>query len=401
MHFAIKQMLLALCTFASVSGFAAPFLERHSAAQPRTSAVKLVANSQRTRREQLLRELEAPIEQRAPEGAAEDDPAAPLALAACRAGDARKAYDVTALRVSHLTSATNFFVNMVGRSKAQINAIVKNVEDELQDEFGRRCHRQGKALGGWVCLDYDSVVVNIFSEEQREFYSLDRFWAAAQPLDLSGVLVPNLASEAEVEATSEDEDDWEMDDDWDLGDDDVWSLDDADADSDDVSAVAFDFTPTPEPEGGSAVDEGTAAADEVRASNGALDPEDPFAAFDSEEVMQVEEVPEVVIATAEEEEAAAVAAAERMDRDDDDADWALGDETLRAVVEAAELGASSSLSADDATDESGGAANGPGGWRSMMKEDGWSDEELEAELLSFDIEDDDGDGDAAEDRLLN
>jgi len=118
--------------------------------------------------------------------------------------------------------------------------------------------------------------------------------------------------------------------------------------------------------------------------------------------MQVEEVAEVAMATAEEEEAAAAAAAERMDSDadgEDDADWALGDENLRAVVEAAELGASSSLSADDATGEPGGA-DGPGGWRSMMKEDGWSDEELEAELLSLDLDDDDTDADAAEDRLL-
>lgn len=74
---------------------------------------------------------------RAPVGAPEDDPSAPLALAAVRAADALKARDIVALRVGHLTSATNFFVNAVGGSKAQINAIVKNIEDELTQQFGR------------------------------------------------------------------------------------------------------------------------------------------------------------------------------------------------------------------------------------------------------------------------
>lgn len=119
------------------------------------------------------------------------------------------------MRVSHLTSATNFFVNMVGRSKAQINAIVKNIEDAVDEEHGRRPYRQGRAMGGWVCLDFDSVVVNVFSEEQREYYALDKFWSAGQPLDLSGVLTPNAPEELADEQVELD--DWELDDeDWSL-----------------------------------------------------------------------------------------------------------------------------------------------------------------------------------------
>ena len=119
------------------------------------------------------------------------------------------------MRVSHLTSATNFFVNMVGRSKAQINAIVKNIEDAVDEEHGRRPYRQGRAMGGWVCLDFDSVVVNVFSEEQREYYALDKFWSAGQPLDLSGVLTPNAPEEPADDQVELD--DWELDDeDWSL-----------------------------------------------------------------------------------------------------------------------------------------------------------------------------------------
>jgi len=58
--------------------------------------------------------------------------------------------------------------------------------------------------------------------------------------------------------------------------------------------------------------------------------------------------------------------------DDDDADWALGDEQLRAMVERAEqLAAPSPPSTAAAGSEDGSA----GDWRAMMAEDGWDDVE--------------------------
>ena len=79
---------------------------------------------------------------------------------------------MSALRVGHLTAATNYFVNMVGSSKAQINAIIKSVEDDAEEAGYRVGKRQGTAVSGWVCLDFDDVVVNVFSEEQVSFNTL-------------------------------------------------------------------------------------------------------------------------------------------------------------------------------------------------------------------------------------
>ena len=169
------------------------------------------------RREQLVKDMDQQARRREPDGPWEEDPSTPLALACVRAGDARKARDVSALRVGHLTSAANFFVNMVGGSKAQIEAIVKTVEDDAAENFARVGKRQGKATSGWVCLDFDDVVVNIFSEQQRDFYQLDKFWGAAEFIDLTEILIPNLAPAGEERAEGDV-------DEWLLGDDDDWSL---------------------------------------------------------------------------------------------------------------------------------------------------------------------------------
>ena len=184
-------------------------------------------SSRKSRRAHLTREMElptAPADPNPPDPM--DDPSTDMALAVVRAGDVRKARDITALRVGHLTSAASYFVNMVGGSKVQINAIVKNIEDELGEQFERTGRRQGKAQGGWVCIDYDDVVVNVFSEQQRDFYGIEKFWAAAQPLDLSDVVTPDSATSPGWEAAGPEED--ADDDDWTLDDDDDWTLDDVD-----------------------------------------------------------------------------------------------------------------------------------------------------------------------------
>ena len=52
-------------------------------------------------------------------------------------------------------------------------------------------HREGHRGGTWVLLDYGCIVVHVFNNEAREFYSLERLWRDGKPLDLSGVLQPD------------------------------------------------------------------------------------------------------------------------------------------------------------------------------------------------------------------
>lgn len=73
----------------------------------------------------------------------------PTVHAIARAADKRKAGDITALRVSHLTVTTEFFVNMVGNSRPQNQAIAAAVEEELK-ALGRTARHEGTADSGCV-----------------------------------------------------------------------------------------------------------------------------------------------------------------------------------------------------------------------------------------------------------
>lgn len=112
-----------------------------------------------------------------------------MAILAVQALDSKKGGEIKALEVTELTSLADYFVLCTGSSNTQINALCDAVEEKLEKEAGERpLHREGHRVGTWVLLDYGCVVVHVFSNEAREFYSLERLWSDGAPVDLTGVL---------------------------------------------------------------------------------------------------------------------------------------------------------------------------------------------------------------------
>lgn len=112
-----------------------------------------------------------------------------LAIIAAKALDEKKGREISAIEVTEQTTLADFFVIATGTSNTQINALSGAVEKVMKEQAGELpLRREGYREGTWVLLDYGCVVVHIFSEEAREFYSLERLWHDGTPVDLSGVL---------------------------------------------------------------------------------------------------------------------------------------------------------------------------------------------------------------------
>lgn len=112
-----------------------------------------------------------------------------LAIIAAKALDEKKGKEISAIEVTEQTTLADYFVIATGTSNTQINALSGAVEKAMKEQAGEDpLRREGYRDGTWVLLDYGCVVVHIFSEEAREFYSLERLWHDGRPLDLSGVL---------------------------------------------------------------------------------------------------------------------------------------------------------------------------------------------------------------------
>ena len=111
-----------------------------------------------------------------------------IAMTAARALDDKKGKEIKVIKIDKLTTIAEYFVICTGSSNTQINALCDNVEKALTQLGEEPLHREGYRGGTWVLLDYGCIVVHVFNDEARKFYSLEHLWADGEEIDLTGVL---------------------------------------------------------------------------------------------------------------------------------------------------------------------------------------------------------------------
>ena len=93
----------------------------------------------------------------------------------------KKGKDVLKIDLQRLENRiTDYFVICHGSSVTQVDSICDSVEDVVREETGEKpLHVEGLENCFWVLLDFGNVVVHIFLEQYRHFYSLESLWADA------------------------------------------------------------------------------------------------------------------------------------------------------------------------------------------------------------------------------
>ncbi|MES1212100.1 MAG: ribosome silencing factor [Leifsonia sp.] len=114
------------------------------------------------------------------------DRARELVHIAALAADSKQAEDLVALDVSGPLPLTDIFLLASGRNERNVLSIAGEVEDKLNEAGVKTLRREGRAEGRWVLLDFGDLVVHVFHEEDRMYYSLERLWkdCPTVPLDL-------------------------------------------------------------------------------------------------------------------------------------------------------------------------------------------------------------------------
>jgi ribosome-associated protein len=80
-----------------------------------------------------------------------------------------------------ISTFTDFFVICSATSEPQLKAIANEVETQLREDHAiRPVAIDGLPGSQWVVLDYLQVVVHIFHQDKRAFYSLEDLWGDAQ-----------------------------------------------------------------------------------------------------------------------------------------------------------------------------------------------------------------------------
>lgn len=99
----------------------------------------------------------------------------------------KKAFNISAIHIGELTVIAEYFILATATSNTHVKALADAVEEKLKEAGFMPDHIEGKATG-WILMDYNGVVIHIFSRETREFYNLDRMWDDGDKIDLDKIL---------------------------------------------------------------------------------------------------------------------------------------------------------------------------------------------------------------------
>lgn len=91
--------------------------------------------------------------------------------------DNKKARDIKILHVEKKTILADYFVLCTGNSSTQVKALADEVEYKT-GLYGRPPKNvEGKGNISWIVLDFDNVIVHVFSREARDYYNLDKLYS--------------------------------------------------------------------------------------------------------------------------------------------------------------------------------------------------------------------------------
>ena len=102
--------------------------------------------------------------------------------------DDKKAKELTAIHTTEQTILSDYFLICTGTSTTHVKALADDLEFEMKNRHGVLPRGVEGRATGWILLDYGTVLVHIFLQEQREYYNLERLWEDSERVMLNAEL---------------------------------------------------------------------------------------------------------------------------------------------------------------------------------------------------------------------
>lgn len=108
-----------------------------------------------------------------------------VARVAAQAAYDKKGEDIRVLDLTTLSDVCDYFVIVTGINNRLVDSIVDEVEEKVAKVCGEHPFSiEGRDERAWILMDYGSVIVHVFTPEQREYYRLEKLWGDAPELEL-------------------------------------------------------------------------------------------------------------------------------------------------------------------------------------------------------------------------
>ena len=97
----------------------------------------------------------------------------------------KKAEDITVIDIGEISSIADYFIIANGSNANQLTAMQEAVDEAFYKAGFQAKQIEGNRNSTWILIDYNDVIVHLFSKEDRLFYDLERIWKDGKVLDLS------------------------------------------------------------------------------------------------------------------------------------------------------------------------------------------------------------------------
>ncbi len=104
-----------------------------------------------------------------------------------KALDDKKGNDITVIKIDEVTIVSDYFIIVTANSSTHTRALAEEVEYQLEESGIKTEHIEGRATG-WVLMEYPGVIVHIFTEETRNYYTLEKLWEDGKKIDIKALL---------------------------------------------------------------------------------------------------------------------------------------------------------------------------------------------------------------------
>ncbi len=93
--------------------------------------------------------------------------------------EAKNGQNIEIINVEGKTSLADYFVIASGNSTTHVKTLADEVTFELKERAEiLPAKTEGIENRRWILLDYGDLIVHIFHQEERDYYDLERLWAA-------------------------------------------------------------------------------------------------------------------------------------------------------------------------------------------------------------------------------
>ena len=96
----------------------------------------------------------------------------------------KKAEDVTVIDITGVSSIADYFIIANGNNQNQLTAMQDAVDEALYNAGLHAKQIEGNNKSTWILMDYEDIIVHLFSKEDRLFYDLERIWRDGKIIEM-------------------------------------------------------------------------------------------------------------------------------------------------------------------------------------------------------------------------